>query len=52
MLSPEIQRQISDRLADDLQVSDDRILHHGMRKAMSATGSRRPRSAYASAAQI
>lgn len=32
MLSPEIERQISDRLADDLQVSDDRILNHGVRK--------------------
>ena len=32
MLSPEIERQISDRLADDLQVSDDRILNHGVRQ--------------------
>jgi hypothetical protein len=52
MLSPEIGRQASDRLADELQFSDDRILHHGIRKAMSATASRRPRSACASAAQI
>lgn len=32
MLSPEVQRQISDRLANDLQILDGRILHHGVRK--------------------
>lgn len=29
---PERERQILDRLADDLQVPDDRILDHGIRK--------------------
>jgi hypothetical protein len=35
MPSPKIDRQISDCLADDLQVPDDRILHHRIRKGSS-----------------
>ena len=40
MLSPEIERQVSDRLADDLQVSDYRILDHGVRKERAPAAGR------------
>lgn len=39
VLPSQIERQISDCLADDLQVADNRILHHGIRKERaSASG--------------
>ena len=38
MSSPKIDRQISDCFADDLQVPDDRILDHGVRKERASAG--------------
>jgi hypothetical protein len=39
MPSPEVKRQVSNCIANDLQIPDDRILHHGVRKERAPAGS-------------
>ena len=39
MLLPEVKRQISNSLPNDLQIPNNRILHHGVRKERAPAGS-------------